>query len=130
MSILLYTTSESHTFIATDPRMPSNINLRTYMYALHIETLKWKKQPTKKKIRRRKLRKRHTQRFNIWKSLTVTYLHGFSSEKQNVLHNSKLFTALAKVIYYMENIWTVLQKLYSHTHAHTYTHDKRPEPKV
>lgn len=53
MSILLCTT-ESHTFIATDPQMPSNINLRitTYMAAWGNRGPKRKKTKKAKKIKR------------------------------------------------------------------------------
>lgn len=140
MSILLCTTAESHTFIATDPRMPSNINLRitTWVWCHVWEILKkhnnssgsgssnkrWRKAVRGWGRRAKKQTKKitrendtHTQRFNIWKSLTVTYLHGFSSEKQNVLHNSvAIYPACPKVIHYMANIWTLLLKNRTHNH--------------
>lgn len=121
MSILLYTTSESHTFIATDPRMPSNINLHTYMYALHIETLKWKKQPTKKKYREENW-ENGTHNDLTYENHSPSLIYMDFQVKNKMFYIIPSYLPLWPKSYIIWKIYGQFYKNCIHTHTHTHTH--------
>lgn len=128
MSILLYTTSESHTFIATDPRMPSNINLRTYMYVCIAYRNSEMKKTTKKNGEENWENGTHNDLTYENHSPSLIYMD--FQVKNKMFYIIPSYLPLWPKSYIIWKIYGQFYKNCIHTHALTYTHDKRPEPKV